>query len=72
VIAGAFLNQKMSKRKLLIITVVANIAGIGLTIMSPTLFIAGIGLFINFAAKSIQIEVVTCYITETTSQNRQG
>jgi len=52
----------MSKRKLMIITVVANILGIGLTMMSPTLFIAGIGLFINYAAKCIQTEVVTCYI----------
>jgi len=62
VIAGAFLSQMMSKRKLMIITVVANILGIGLTMMSPTLFIAGIGLFINYAAKCIQTEVVTCYI----------
>jgi len=62
VIAGAFLSQLMSKRKLMIITVAANIVGIGLTIMSPTLLIAGIGLFINFAAKCIQTEVITCYI----------
>lgn len=56
----------------MIATVVANIFGIILAICGPTMFMATIGLFINFAAKCIQIEVVACYITETVAEEIRG
>lgn len=72
VIAGAFINEYVSKKKLMILTVVANILGIGLTIVGPTLMASAAGLFVNYAAKCIQTEIVTCYVTESISEGRRG
>jgi hypothetical protein len=62
----------MTKRTLMIATVLANIFGIILAIGGSTMFMATIGLFINFAAKCIQIEVVACFITETVAEEIRG
>lgn len=43
-----------------------------LTIFAPTLFIASIGLFINYGAKCIQNTIVICFITETVGEGRRG
>ena len=56
----------------MILTVIVNIIGIILTICGSTIFMATIGLFINFAAKCIQIEVVVCLITESVAEEIRG
>jgi predicted MFS family arabinose efflux permease len=53
VMLGSYLNEFMGKRRLLIITVLLNIIGVGLKILANSLFLAAVGLFINFAAKNI-------------------
>jgi predicted MFS family arabinose efflux permease len=65
VILGSYLNGYIGKRRLLIITVLLNIIGVGLTILANSLFLAAVGLFINFAAKSVQSEVIPCILTES-------
>jgi hypothetical protein len=57
----------MTKKKIIILTVIANLLGFLLAILGSTLFMSTIGLFINYAAKSIQMEVIICIITETVS-----
>lgn len=64
---GAFINEVITKRMLLIVTVVANIVGLGIALLGNTLLIASIGLFINFAAGAVQFEIIQCYIIETVS-----
>lgn len=54
-IMGAYLSEVMTKRSILISCVVANILGIVLAILGPTLLIASMGLFINFGAKCIEL-----------------
>lgn len=56
----------------MILTVAANLIGIVVTILAPTLFSAAIGLFLNFAAKCIQMEVIICFITEAVSEEIRG
>jgi hypothetical protein len=46
--------------------------GVTITIFGPTLFISTIGLFINFASKSIQLEVIAVFISETVSSESRG
>ena len=55
VIMGAYLSEVMTKRSILISCVVANILGIVLAILGPSLLIASMGLFINFGAKCIEL-----------------
>jgi hypothetical protein len=72
VIAGAFLSEVMTKKILMILTVGANLVGLVVVIIAPTLFVASIGLFVNFAAKCIQMEVIICFITEAVSEEIRG
>jgi cyanate permease len=62
----------MTKKALMVATVVANLVGLLLAMCGSTLFLAAIGLFVNFAAKCIQIEVVICYITESVAEEIRG
>lgn len=62
----------MTKKALMILTVMANIMGLLLAMFGPTILLAAIGLFVNFAAKCIQIEVVVCFITEAVSEEIRG
>lgn len=54
VIIGAFVNEIITKRMLLICTVVANIVGMSIALLGESLFAASVGLFISFAGCSIQ------------------
>ncbi len=71
-ISGAFLSEIMTKRKLMIVTVVTNLVGIVLVMFGPTLFVPAIRLFIHFAAKCIQMEVIICFITEAVAEEIRG
>lgn len=62
-LAGAFLNEYMTKKSLLLLSVILNMAGILMSIFANSLFLASSGLFINYAAKVIQMEVIPCIIT---------
>lgn len=64
---GAFTNEIVTKRMLLIATVVANIVGMAAALLGQSLLVSSIGLFISFAGCSIQFEMVQCYIAETVS-----
>jgi hypothetical protein len=64
-IAGALINEILTKRQLLITTIVGHITGVLIAIFGPTIFVSSIGLFINIAAISIQMEIILCIITET-------
>jgi hypothetical protein len=56
----------------LIITVVGNITGVLIAIFGPTILVSSIGLFINMAAISIQLELIACVITETVQEELRG
>lgn len=55
VLGGAFLSACLTKKALFVITTLASTIGILLSLFSVNLFMGSIGLFINFAAKGIQI-----------------
>ena len=55
VLGGAFLSACLTKKTLFVITTLASAIGILLSLFSVNLFMGSIGLFINFAAKGIQI-----------------
>lgn len=67
VFAGALLNQMIGKRTLLALSLVMNVLGLGIAVCGTNLTIAGAGLFLNFAAKAIQIEMIPCFISENVS-----
>lgn len=67
VLAGAFINQYITTRMLLIITVIVSIVGLGTTLLSQTLLISSIGLFLTSAATAISMQMLQCYIVETVS-----
>ena len=69
---GAFANEVMTKRMLLILAVIGSIVGLGTAILGQTLLIASIGLFVNGATTAIQMEMLTCYIVETVSEKLRG
>jgi hypothetical protein len=72
VIAGALLSEVITKRNLMLATVLVNISGLVIALVAPTLFTASVGLFINFAAKSIQMELIMCFITEAVAEIIRG
>ena len=51
----------------MILTVFVNIIGLCLTVFAENIFLASLGLFLNFAAKCIQLEIIVCVIIEATS-----
>ena len=69
---GAFVNEIVTKRMLLILTTVANIVGLGMALVGQSMLISSIGLFVNFAAAAIQHEIIQCYIVETVSEEVRG
>lgn len=48
----------------MILTVISNLIGLVIALLAPSLFVAAVGLFLNFAAKCIQMELIICFITE--------
>lgn len=72
VLGGAFLSSCLTKKTLFIITTLASTIGILLSLFSVNLFMGSIGLFINFAAKGIQIQLIYCYITQTVEESKRG
>ena len=46
--------------------------GVLLTVFSGNLYLGGVGLFINYACKCIQIEMIYCYINETVEESKRG
>ena len=69
---GAFLSSCLTKKALFVITTLVSTIGIVLSLLSVNLFMGSIGLFINFAAKGIQIELIYCYITETVEESKRA
>ena len=67
VIIGIFLNEFITKRKVLILAVMFSIIGLGITVLADTFLKASIGLFINMAGSSIQLILIQCIIVETVS-----
>ena len=51
--AGAFLGEYLSKRQISIGIVVVNICGCSIAILANSLFLASVGLFLNYTAKCI-------------------
>lgn len=72
VFLGSFITKYVTKKKMLVLTVIINIVGVVFTMFADTLFLAAIGLFLNFAAIYIQLEVIPCIITETVAEERCG
>ena len=72
VLLGAVLSSYLSKKRLFLLTVIISTSGILLTLFSPSLPVASIGLFLNYACKCIQIEMIYCFITETVDQSKRG
>lgn len=60
---GVLIVKYIPKRQIILLSLVANIVGMLITILSTSLYVAGLGLFINFAAKSIQTDIIVCIIT---------
>lgn len=62
----------VTKRKILIFAVLANIIGLGTAVVGPTLLISSIGLFVNFASCAISLQILQCFIIETVSEDVRG
>lgn len=71
-IAGIILNSYMTKKKVIILSVIAGTLGLGFTIMAPSIFLASIGLFVNYTAKCIQMELIVCSVTESVEESVRG
>jgi hypothetical protein len=71
-VAGIILTSYITKKKVITLTVVAGMLGLGFTIMAPTIFLASIGLFVNYAARCIQMELIVCSITESVEEAVRG
>ena len=67
VIIGTFSNEFITKRKVLILSVVFSILGLAITVLGDTLLKASIGLFISMAGSAIQLILIQCIIVETVS-----
>lgn len=50
------------------ICVVLEITGIMVSMYTNDLYVAAVGLFLNFCARSITIELVICFLTETVEE----
>lgn len=72
VFVGAFVNEIVTKRMLLILATVGNIVGLGTALAGQTMLVSSIGLLINFAAAAIQHDIIQCYIVETVSEEVRG
>lgn len=68
-LVGAFVNEIVTKRRLLIVTTVASIVGLAVALMGQTILINSVGFCINFAAGAIQNEILQCYIADTVSED---
>lgn len=69
---GSFINEYISKKRLLLLTVILNIVGVAMAILGNSIYLASAGLFLNYSAKSIQPDVIPCIITETVSEEKRG
>ena len=67
VLIGTFINEVITKRKIIILSVAFSIIGLGITVLGDTLLKASIGLLINFAACAVQLVLIQCIIVETVS-----
>jgi MFS family permease len=67
-ILGSSLLHLITQRTAIILGLVLSIVGVLLTVLSPSLTIACIGLVINMAAATIQNEVLNSFIPEVTSE----
>lgn len=65
-------SDLLSKKRLLLATLITSLIGLAITILSSSILVAGIGLFLNFAVKSMQAQLVTCFITECSAEIRRG
>lgn len=72
VIFCAIISKYMVKRRIIIAAIIINIIGVSLTMLSPSLFMAGIGLFLNNAAINVLNTMIQSLITETVSQSISG
>ena len=52
-----------TQRQVLICTYLLNIVGLGITLVSPTLMVAGVGLFLNFMGRAVQTNLVVSFIS---------
>jgi MFS family permease len=71
-VAGIILNSYITKKKVITLTVVAGMLGLGFTLLASSLYLAAIGLFITFAAVSVQIELIVCCVTESVDEEVRG
>jgi hypothetical protein len=55
VLGGAILSSCLTKKVLFILTVLISMVGMCLSLFGGNLFMGSVGLFLNFAAKGIQI-----------------
>jgi len=72
VLAGAFLISCLTKKAIFILTTFMTIVGVSIALFSVNLYMGSVGLFINYACKCIQIELIYCYINETVDEAKRG
>ena len=68
VISSAVILTYFTQKKVLIGTLFFNIAGFLITLVSPSLWVAGWGLFLNFMGRSVQTDLITTYISDSTAE----
>ena len=71
-IAGIILNSYLTKKKVITLTVFTGILALSLTLIAPTIYLAAIGLFFNYATISVQIELIVCSVTESVDEAVRG
>jgi hypothetical protein len=59
------LTSCLTKRTLFIVTVIMSLVGVTISLFSVNLEMGSIGMFLNYGSKSIQVEMIYCYINET-------
>lgn len=62
-IFGIFSSTLFTKCQQIILSLFLNLGGLILAVLSPTLMLTGVGLFLNYSARSIQVLLIPCIIS---------
>lgn len=65
VIVGSILSQYLRKRQMMIVALAVSTIFCLVTLLSPSVMIAVIGLFMNYAMRGIELKLAYCFIAET-------
>lgn len=68
VVISALLLTYLTQKKVLLGTLIANLIGLGVVLASGSLWVAGLGLFLNFMGRAVQSDLVSAFVSENTDE----